>query len=557
VRTLRYGVLLLFLLAASVILMRTLGHRERETPHERLARLVGEQPATVDLKMLKHASADDLYHLGLEYLQVWRVRDATLLFERCVAADSTQHGPWLRLIECYANPLVGNERALERAVARAAATSASPSDTLLVSGLNALYATQDYANAVTSLSALVRGKKTSADAAYYLALAYYRLGQLDDASKYLEPLLKKDSTVGRVAELSIERHVAGGHLDHAARQAAELASLYPEEPVPLVLVAQVELARDNAAAALESAEHALEIDPHCVSAIITRSCLYAHAGDFESARVSYEKLILFDDPVLASVGHEGIAFSDFLAGDFDDGVDSMDEAIRQAMAGGARHRGLALSVRLVDTLCQLGRADAAEGVVERWITEFGDVPVRIARARIQLAQGHVDAANDVLTRLSQEKEWVLWSRQLSIDITELAALTEIAEEKQPQAVARLVADAKVRAAVAAGALERREFLIAYAAFQSGDAERAITAFAGVRQHMYGLEFPYHGDAVLLVQSYFYRAEAQLAAGQREAARENYAAFIRYWGEAAWDLDAVARARTKLQALGGAAATTQG
>ena len=63
--------------------------------------------------------------------------------------------------------------------------------------------------------------------------------------------------------------------------------------------------------------------------------------------------------------------------------------------------------------------------------------------------------------------------------------------------------------------------------------------------------------MLYVQSYFYRAEAQLAAGQRDAARDNYAAFIRYWGDAAWDLDAIKRARQKLEALGRAGAHTQG
>jgi len=557
-RTIRYGLLLVFLLVASVILIRTLGPRRAPEPaHERLARLVGKVPATVDLDKLKSASPEDLYQLGEEYMQVWHVRDATLLFERAVAADSTRHDAWLRLIECYASPQVDNERALAHAAARAAATAVAPADTMLVSGLKALFIDQDYATAITSLSTLARGKTASADAQFYLALAYYRLGRLDDASKHLEPLLKQDATVGRVVELSIERHAAAGQLDRAAREASELSALYPEEPVPLVLLAQVELARDNSAAALESAGHALELDPHCVPAILTRSCLYAQSGDFESARVSYEKLMLFDDPVLSSAGHEGIAFADFMAGDFDDGVESMDEAIREAMTAGAERRGLSLASHAVDALCQLGRADAAEGVVERWITEFGDTPVRIARARIQLAHGNIDAANDVLTHLASEKEWVLWSRRLSIDIVELGALTDIAQEKQKDALARLARDEKERAAVDAGAAGRRKFLTGYAAFQSGQAEQAAGAFAGVRRAMYGLDFPYHGDAVLFVQSYFYRAEAQLAGGQRDAARDNYATFIRYWGDGAWDLDAIKRARQKLEALGGAGAPTQG
>jgi len=556
-RTLRYGVLLTFLLVASLILIRTFGHHEHVTPNERLARLVGKTPATIDLARLKNASAEDLFHLGEEYMQVWHVRDAALLYERAVAVDSTRHDAWMRLVECYADPTVDNERALTHALARASATAPSPADTVLVSGLKSLFVDRDYAGAVASLSSLLRSKHAPADASYYLALAYYRLGLLSETSKYLGPLLDKDATVGRVVELSIKRYVAMGQLDHAAREAADLANLYPEEPMPAVLMAQIELARDRSVAAIEAVEHALELDPRCVPAILTRSCLYAQAGDFESARVSNEKLMLFDDPILASVGYEGIAFADFLAGDFDDGVDSMDEAIRQAMTAGATRRGLALSSQLVDALCQLGRADAAEGVVERWVTEFGDVPVRLARARIQLALGHTDAANDVLTHLTTEKEWVLWARRLSVDVTGLEAMAEIAQDRQPDALARLVRDEKERNAVDAGAAERREFLSAYAAFQSGQAERATNAFADVQRLMFGLEFPYHGDAVMYVQSFFYRGEALLASGQNDAARESYSTFLGYWGDSAWDLDAIARARAKLEALGGTTAPAQG
>jgi tetratricopeptide (TPR) repeat protein len=459
-------------------------------------------------------------------------------------------------MECYSSPALGNERALSHAADRAQATVASPDDTLLVFGLRALYETADYARAVALLSHAVREGR-GADARLPLALAYYRLGQIRDAQKQLAPLLREDATVGRVAELSIQCHAVVGEWDRAAREAGELVRLYPEEPMPHVLLAQVELARDRVAPAMESAEQALDLDPFCVPAIITRALLYTRTRDFESARVSYEKLMLFDDVYLTSVGHEGIAFSDFLAGDFDDGVDEMDEAIRHAMMMGSHGRGLSLSSRLVEYLCQLGRADAAEGVVERWVTDFGDVPVRLARSRIQLLRGDVDAGRDVLSRLASEKEWVLWSRTLALDGTELQALGEIAQGRPRDAMARLLRDEQQRTAVDVGAAGRRTFLAAYAAFESGDAETAVTSFARARDHLYGLEFPCHGDPVLFVQSLFYRAESQLASGQQAEAKESYALFVGYWGDAAWDLDAVARARQKLEALGGAPAPPQG
>ena len=558
-RTVRFALLLTVLVVASLVLLRSGDqHQEREAPrHDRLARLLREKPPTLDLARLKDATASDFYQLGLEYLSMWRVRDATTILEHAVATDSTYHDAWLKLVECYANPLVGRERALAHAAARAAATVSVPADTLLVRGLQALYENGDYANAVVLLTRAAKSSEARQDARLHLAIAYYRLGQVQDALKQIAPLLKEDATVGRVAELSIKCHAASGQWDHAAREAGELVRIYPEEPVPHVLLAQIELARDRGPQALEYADHALELDPFCVPAIIVRSLLYTQVGDYESARVSYEKLMLFDDVTLASVGHEGIAFADFLAGDFDDGVDSMDEAIRHAMMAGSQHRGLELSSRLVEYLCQLGRADAAEGVVERWVTEFGEVPVRLARTRIQLLRGDVDAGNDVLAHLTSEKEWLLWSRTLSLDTTELIALAEIAQEKQGDALARLLRDEKERAVVNVSAGERRSFLAGYAAFQSGDAETAMRSFGHVRARLYGLEFPYHGDPVLYVQSLFYRAESQLASGQHAAAKENYTAFIAHWGEAAWDLDAVTRARQKLETLGEASAPPQG
>ena len=557
-RTVRFALLLAFLVVASLVLLRTFDQRkEPEAPRERLARLARERPATLDLDRLKDATATDFYQLGVEYLSMWRVRDATTILERAVATDSTYHDAWLKLVECYAHPLVGEERALAHAASRAALTMHAPDDTLLVYGLQALYENKDYARAVALLSRAARNGPAKQDARLHLAVAYYRLGQVQDALKQLGPMLREDATVGRVTELSIKCHAAVGQWDHAAREAGELLRIYPEEPIPHVLLAQIELARDRGPAALEYAEHALELDPYCVPAIMVRALLYTQVGDYESARVSYEKLMLFDDVTLASVGHEGIAFADFLAGDFDDGVDSMDEAIRHAMMAGSQHRGLEMSSRLVEYLCQLGRADAAEGVVERWVTEFGDVPVRLARARIQLLRGDVDAGNDVLAHLSSEKEWVLWSRTLSLDTTELMALAEIAQEKQHDALARLLRDEKERAAVNVSAAERRTFLAGYAAFQSGDAETAMRSFAHVRERLYGLEFPYHGDPVLYVQSLFYRAESQLASGQPTAAKENYMAFVGHWGDGAWDLDAVTRARQKLETLGGASAPPQG
>ena len=64
----------------------------------------------------------------------------------------------------------------------------------------------------------------------------------------------------------------------------------------------------------------------------------------------------------------------------------------------------------------------------------------------------------------------------------------------------------------------------------------------------GVEFPYRGDPVLAVQSLFFIAESAIAAGDETRARENYSAFLGYWGDALWDLAAVKRAQAKLTSL---------
>ncbi len=557
-RTLAYGAFLLVLLVASVVLLRSIEPgREGVGPFPRATGSLEPVVSAIDLERLEGAGATELYDLAVEFVQVWRPREATMLLERAVAADSTFHAAWLKLVECYAHPLVADEVALSQAVARAAQTAPAPMDTALVAGLRQLYADHDFASAIGTLSALVRSEDAPVDARYYLALAYYQVGRLRDASRYLDPLLAEDPTVTPVVELYIRRAVAARELERAADAARELARMYAEEPFPYVLSAQVELALGNRDAAVEFCDHALDLDPTCAPAIMTRACLYAESGDFESARVSFEKLLLFDAPALQSIGHEGVAFVDFLSGDFDHGVAAMDEATRHAMFAGATRRGLSLAFRHVEYLCQLGQPDAAQGVIERWLTGFGEVPVQLASARVQIARGDTRRASQTVARLATEKEWVLWSRRLSLDATDLAARVEIGEERQREAAVLLAEDAKTATAVAAGAWERRTFLSGYAAFESGDAETAAAAFSDVLRRLYGVEFPYHGDPVVYVHALFFLAETDLARGNQVAARASYQAFLRYWGDASWKLEALERANRKLESLGEAAASPQG
>ena len=231
------------------------------------------------------------------------------------------------------------------------------------------------------------------------------------------------------------------------------------------------------------------------------------------------------------------------------GVDAMDEAVRSAMISGAVRRGLSYAVALVNYLCELGEEGAADEVVERWVSGFGRIPETLGRLRIDVLAGRYDHVRGFLDEMQTEKEWRVWSRVLSVDATELAALTEIGESRFRAALHSLEVG-KADAPHSESGSSRRAFLRAYALFESGDAEKATGGFTEARDAHYTIEFPYHSDPVLYVQAIFYLAECALAVGNEARAIEGYDAFLESWGEAAWELRAIERARKKLQSLDG-------
>jgi tetratricopeptide (TPR) repeat protein len=320
--------------------------------------------------------------------------------------------------------------------------------------------------------------------------------------------------------------------------------MYSEEPYPYVLLAAIELLDGNLRTATEFCNNALILDSRYIPAVMERAVLYAAAGRFEAARVSFEKLLLFEDPVLRAHGHEGIGFVDMLSGRFDHGVSAMDEAIRLAIQAGAIRHGLSLAVELVAHLCELGQADAAASVVDRWVTGFGDVPLSLARFRIDILEGDIDAARNTLLHMQSSRGWAIWMGMMSMDFTELNALTHVGAEEYGAALEILARGGRIDATGPG----TRAFLEGYARFQNGDAESATAAFDRARRALHGVEFPYRGDPVLFVRSLFYLAETEIARGNEAAARDYYERYLEYWGDADWDLQATTRAREKLASL---------
>lgn len=548
-KALFYAIFLLAVLVGSIVLLRSIEPR-RETPQPRATPIVrseAPEPTEAEGAPLDDATPEELHTIGMELLRLWHVREAAETLEQAVEADSTRRSTWLALVECYSDPLLAREDAARAALAHAARGASAPGESLFVAAVGNLFVNHDYGAAVGDFTAARRHEVDHPDGAYYLALAYFLSGRLDDVDRMLEELLTEDDTVGHVIELAARSAAAAGDLETASVRARDLARLYAGEPFPYVLLAQVELLRDGPDAARQFCNNALLLDPRYLCALLTQGALYAGAGYYEAAQVSFEKLLLFDDPVLRAVGYDGIAWVDFLTGAFDAGIEAMDEAIRHAMLAGSVRAGLSYALRLVGYLCELGQADAAEAVVERWVGGFGEIPEQLARLRIRILAGDVAGARRVLLKVQTNKDWLVWARVMSIDTTELVALTQIAAKEDAKALATLT-EGRATAGIAAGVRARRAFLSGYALFESGAAETAEDAFATTREHLFGLEFPFRGDPVLFVQAQFFLAEAKLARGDESSAVADYDAFLSAWGETSWEIPAVERAHEKLESL---------
>jgi hypothetical protein len=94
-RTIAYGAFLVLLVAASLFLLRSI-EPATEAPAlgPRAPSSLGAPVSSIDLDRLRDASAAELYALGVDFMHVWRPREATAIFERAVKADSTFHAAW-------------------------------------------------------------------------------------------------------------------------------------------------------------------------------------------------------------------------------------------------------------------------------------------------------------------------------------------------------------------------------------------------------------------------------------------------------------------------------
>jgi len=550
-RALFYTLILSAVLVGLIILQLTTGEKKTATPTPNF-RSIGMKSAPIPLKTFDVSGFDsstvgEIYLSGSLLLELWHDREATQTIEAAARRDSSHFATFTKLVECYSRPLICREDEARAAwkQARKIAAGRNPRDTVFVNAMGFLFLSGDYSSAAPGFEKFVDDPDLGESAEFYLATTFYRMGKLERAEQSIEKLLKIDESNGPARELLIKCAAARSDLDEAERLAKDLAVLYSEESYPYVLLSRVEMLRGDEEDALAFCENALALDARYIPAILCKGNLYAARGQSEAARATFEKLLLFDDPMLASIGYESIAYVDFLWGRFEDGGDMMDEAIRNAILVGSVRRGLYDALRLVDYLCRLGQVEKAHDVVERWFGGFGEIPLELARLKLDICEGNVRSALQALGEIDKDRKRRTWMRWIGFDVRKEKALANIKNGRFETALAVLDS-----ATVDERADEERAYLEGHAAFENGDAELAAKSFATVLEHPRGLDFPYHHDPVLYVQALFYLAETSMAAGDTENAVTYYEKFIDHWGGSSWEMQAVARARDKLHTLTG-------
>jgi tetratricopeptide (TPR) repeat protein len=548
-RALTYTLILSAVLVGLIILQFSTQEDKVDTPTSRSGPIQVEsepvQQKTFDLSGLDSATADEIYLAGSLLLELWHDRQATQTIEIAAQRDSSHFGAFTKLVECYSQPLICREDDARAAWshARSLAAVRDPRDTLYVDAIGALFLSREYGAAAEGFERFADDAEYEESANYYLAKAYFRQGKLNRAEQCLEKLLAIDESNGRAREMLIRCAAARSDLEAAEALARDLAVLYSEESYPYVILSQIEMMRGEEEDALAFCSNALSLDAKYIPAILCKGNLFSAVGEAEAARATFEKLLLFDDPILTSIGSESIAYVDFLYGRFNDGSEMMDEAIRNAMLVGSVRRGLYYALRLVDYLCQLGQGEKAADVVERWFSGFGEVPYQLAGLKLDIHEGNIESVLYILGEIDDDREWLSWMRWIGFEHYKALALAQI---KNGQYDTALTVLASGSSAVIVD--EEHFYLEGYAAFESGDAEQAAKSFNAVLNFPRGIEFPFHHDPVLYVQSLFYLAETNMATGDRENAIAYYRSFIDYWGESSWEMQAVTRAKDKLHTL---------
>jgi tetratricopeptide (TPR) repeat protein len=118
----------------------------------------------------------------------------------------------------------------------------------------------------------------------------YRAGEMEAAMRALEEAVRLDPVNPSALRDLGWTYVSTGHLEHAARIWQRYAKAYPDEPQPRNLLTHVNLKRKDYAAAVESAQASLRLDPGQLPQQLNLARALLNNGQFTEARDLAERL---------------------------------------------------------------------------------------------------------------------------------------------------------------------------------------------------------------------------------------------------------------------------
>ena len=227
------------------------------------------------------------YMLGLSLYSEGRVSDAAARLEQAIKLAPDLLKAHLLLAAAY-------EQTQRREEARKeweAALKIDPSSAIALDGLSKnLIADGEFTAVIDNLKPSPHNEDLTLD----LALAYGKMGMLDDAGKVLTQALKVNPSSVRLTKALVTVMVQQTRYQDASQFAAKAARLHPKDLEAQGLYLRVLVLNGDAALARPLARKLLAASPHNFDFLYLSGILERQAGEYAAARAHLEEAVAID-----------------------------------------------------------------------------------------------------------------------------------------------------------------------------------------------------------------------------------------------------------------------
>jgi putative PEP-CTERM system TPR-repeat lipoprotein len=238
-----------------------------------------------------------------------------------------------------------------------------------------------------------------------LALSHIASGRREEAQTALDGTLDLGAGAASIGYTLVFARLRAGEFDAALRSAQDLRERFPDSPLPAHLAGGAQVALGKHAAARESFEAVLAIDPAFHQARANLAALKARDGDLSAAEAEYQQILSVEaDHPEALIGLAAVANA---RGDEAETARWLRRAVQAAP------QALKPALALADHYARLGDTAAAVAAIEALSTRRPNDPqVLVALARAQENAGQRDAALRSYERLVRASDDVPAARLL-------------------------------------------------------------------------------------------------------------------------------------------------